>query len=181
MAGQLPIIHDIPRYEVLREEAQHFPDLDPSACFAFLHLLKTGDQLLALDAEILARLGTRQGRFNLLMILGHCADELPAAAELAEYTGVTRATITGLLDGLERDGLIERRSDLADRRMIRVRLTAQGEGFLDRVRPSYFQWFARLMEPLSEAERQQLGALLLKVQQRMAILAGELRQDPVLN
>ncbi|HEY0792804.1 MAG TPA: MarR family transcriptional regulator [Chthoniobacterales bacterium] len=181
MPGQVPFLKDVPRYDVLRAEAQLYPELDPSACYAFLHLLKTGDQLLSLDAEFLGHLGTRQGRFNLLLILGHCAQKLPAAADLAECTGVTRATITGLLDGLEKDGLVERRDDPSDRRLVRVGLTPRGEAFLDRVRPVYFRWFARLLEPLAEPERQLLVELLQKVQQQMGVLAEELRQPAVLN
>ena len=58
MAGQIPFVKDLPRYEVLREAAEHYPELDPSSCYAFLHLLRTGDELLALvrlDLEPVAR------------------------------------------------------------------------------------------------------------------------------
>jgi DNA-binding MarR family transcriptional regulator len=42
------------------------------------------------------------------------ADNLPgglAPHELAKRAGVTRATVTGLLDGLERDGFLSRHCD----------------------------------------------------------------------
>ena len=71
-------------------------------------------------------------------------------------TGVTRATISGLLDGLEKDGLIGRRPDPEDRRLIRVHLTAAGRGFLDKIRPGYCRWLSSIMTPLDEEERQQL-------------------------
>src|SRR3954447_12637478 len=162
MPGQIPFVKDLPRYEVLREAAERYPELDPSSCYAFLHLLRTGDELLTLDAEFLGQLGTRQGRFNLMMIVAHCAHKLPAAADLADCTGVSRATVTGLLDGLEREGLIERHSDPTDRRMVRIKLTRSGEALLERVRPAYFRWLTRILEPLNESERQQLVHLLQK-------------------
>ena len=119
MRGTLTLLKALPRYEVFLEEAKHFTGLDASACYAFLPLLRTGDELLALDEQVLASHGTRHGRFNLLMILMKCTEGKATPAGLAEKTGVTRATISGLLDGLQKDGLIERRSDPQDRRLIR--------------------------------------------------------------
>jgi len=177
MPGQVPFIRHVPRYEVLQEAAHRYPGFDPSGCYAFLHLLRTADEILTLDADFLSSMGSRQGRFNLMMMVAHCAQQFPAAADLAECTGVSRATVTGLLDGLERDGLVERLGDPEDRRVVRVRLTSRGEALLERVRPAYFHWFARLMEPLSESEREHLVCLLQKVQARIAELSEEIHGE----
>lgn len=177
MRGQLTLLKGLPRYDVFLEEAKHFPDLDASACYTFLQLLRTGDELLALDEQVLTSYGTRHGRFNLLMMLLKCTDGQATPAGLAERTGVTRATITGLLDGLEKDGLIERRPDPDDRRLIRVHLTAAGHDFLDRIRPGYCRWFSSIVEPLNEEERLQLVTLLEKIRTRLSELtrSGEER------
>jgi DNA-binding MarR family transcriptional regulator len=167
MRDQLTLLKGLPRYDVFLEEAKHFPGLDASACYTFLQLLRTGDELLALDQQVLSSYGTRHGRFNLLMTLLKCADGQATPAGLAERTGVTRATITGLLDGLEKDGLIERRPDSDDRRLIRVHLTDAGRRFLDKIRPGYCRWFSSIMEPLNEEERLQLVALLEKIRSRL--------------
>lgn len=47
----------------------------------------------------------------------------PRATVCAERSGVTRATITGLLDGLEKDDLVERQHRKDDRRMLSIHLT----------------------------------------------------------
>ncbi len=47
---------------------------------------------------------------------------------LASKVALDKATLTGLLDRLERDDLTERRADPGDRRAIRVHLTAKAEG-----------------------------------------------------
>lgn len=39
---------------------------------------------------------------------------------------VSRANITGLVDRLERDGLVYREADPRDRRSLRAKITAQG-------------------------------------------------------
>jgi DNA-binding MarR family transcriptional regulator len=177
MPGSLTLLNGLPKYEVFLEEAKRFPGLDASACYTYLQLLRTGDELLARDEQVLTSYGTRHGRFNLLMMLLKYSDGEATPAGLADKTGVTRATISGLLDGLEKDGLIERRPDPADRRLIRVHLTAAGHGFLDKIRPGYSRWLSSIVEPLSEEERQQLVMLLEKIRTRLGELAltGEAR------
>lgn len=178
MGEQVPYFKNLPRYEVLRQEAERHPEFNASACFAFLHLLKTGNELIALDAQVLNSLGTRQGRFNLLLLVGKCSAPAPTAAELADNTGVTRATVSGLLDGLEKEGLIERRMDSEDRRVVRVHLTPAGAALLDKVRPAYCRWFSSVVDTLNEDERQLLVSLLERIQKQIACLAGDVSATP---
>ena len=51
MPGSLTLLKGLPRYEVFLEEAKCFPGLDASACYTYLQLLRTGDELLALDQK----------------------------------------------------------------------------------------------------------------------------------
>jgi DNA-binding MarR family transcriptional regulator len=163
------LLKDLPRYECLLEAAKEFPDLNPSACEAFLHLLRTGDESARVIEANLARHNITQGRFGVLMILmNRCAgDTLTLGpAELADAAGVSRATMTGLIDTLERDGLVTREPDKVDRRMMLVSLTAKGRALLDEILPGHFQHMTQLMSPLSEFERQSLVQLLVKIQQQ---------------
>src|SRR3954470_19155236 len=137
------LLKDVPRYECLLEAAKEFPDLDPSAAEAFLHLLRTGDEVFGLTDRNLSDHNISHGRFGVMMLLwrgGEARDSQGAAndceggprtpAELAEAAGVTRATMTGLIDTLERDGFVKREPDPNDRRMMSVRLTPEGDRFL---------------------------------------------------
>jgi len=54
------------------------------------------------------------------------------AAQLAASAAVRRPTLTALVDGLEKEGLLERRSVEGDRRGIRLELTPRGLALLDR-------------------------------------------------
>jgi DNA-binding MarR family transcriptional regulator len=176
MRGSVTLLKGLPRYDVFLEESKHFPHLDASACYTFLQLLRTGDELLALDEQVLSSFGTRHGRFNLLMMLGHCAVGKATPADLAEKTGVTRATISGLLDGLEKEGLVERCPDRENRRSIQVKLTGAGQDFLEKVRPGYCRWFTSVVEPLNQDERKQLLALLEKIQIRLGEISSQYRE-----
>jgi len=180
----LLLLRDLPRYECLLEAAKEFPDLDPSAAEAFLHLLHTGDQVFGVSDRSLAEHNISHGRFGVLLLLWRslrpraarllgCDECVPGPrtpAELADAAGVTRATMTGLIDTLERDGFVKREPDTNDRRMMSVRLTPAGEKFLVGFLPGHFQAIAALMSPLSESERKTLVGLLGKVQQQAATL-----------
>lgn len=99
-----------------------------------------------------------------------CEPGLSTPAELADAAGVTRATMTGLVDTLERDGFVKREPDPIDRRQMSVRLTPRGEKFLDAFLPGHFKAIAALMSPLNETERKTLVRLLNKIQQQAAAL-----------
>jgi DNA-binding MarR family transcriptional regulator len=169
----LLMLKDLPRYECLLEAAREFPDLDPSATELFLHLLRTGDEAFRVVEAHLAQHDITQGRFGVLMALwGNCqqgSDAVPLTpAEIADRTGVTRATITGLIDTLERAGFVTRTPHEGDRRMTSVKLTARGEKLLTKILPAHFREMAWLMSPLDEAERKTLVRLLTKVLARAA-------------
>lgn len=180
----LLLLRDLPRYECLLEAAKEFPDLDPSAAEAYLHLLHTGDEAFGVSDRSLASRNISHGRFGVLMLLwrsgqprtarlmgaDECVSGPRTPAELADAAGVTRATMTGLIDTLERDGFVKRAPDPDDRRMMSVRLTPAGEKFLIEFLPGHFKAIAALMNPLSEAERKTLVRLLGKIQQQAAAM-----------
>ena len=171
----LLMLKDLPRYECLLEASRELPDLDPSATVVFLNLLRTGDEAFRVVESHLARYDITQGRFGVLMALwGVCQRTGSAAqltpAELAEHTGVTRATITGLIDTLERSGLVTRVPHPGDRRMMSVGLTPRAEDLLLQILPEHFRQMARLMDALSESERKTLVRLLTKILSRAADL-----------
>ncbi len=93
------------------------------------------------------------------------AEQCSTPAGLAEKVGVARATMTGLLDTLEKDGVVSRGDDLHDRRTVVVRLTDSGRALLEKMLPDYFATVARIMQPLNAAEQRQLVRLLQKIQQ----------------
>jgi len=180
----LLLLKNLPRYECLLEAAKDFPDLDPSAAEAFLHLLRAGDEAFGVTDRNLAAHNISHGRFCVLMLLwrsaqtraakmwggGDCSPGPRTPAELADAANVTRATMTGLVDTLERDGYVKREPDPDDRRMMSVRLTVRGEKFLHQFLPGHFKIASAVLSTLSEAERKTLVHLLGKILEQTAIL-----------
>lgn len=154
------------KYNALLEEAQRrgMPDVEGiRLCFQTLSLAAGIDRDCA---ALLAPHGLSEGRFVLLFLLDTAPDGL-APNTLAERAGVTRATITGLLDGLEREHLVARHAEANDRRGLRIRLTPAGKQVAQAVFEQHSHWIAGLYGDLSSTERKQLLGLLDKVAQRL--------------
>ncbi|MEY5026904.1 MAG: Transcriptional repressor MprA [Verrucomicrobiota bacterium] len=161
------LLKQLPRFECLLQAALRFPDLHPSSTSAFLHLLRTGDLVFDSEAECLAQAGLSQGRFSILMLLFRHPETPQTPASLAEEAGVTRATMTGLLDNLEKDALVARTPCPSDRRLTLVHLTPKASELLERIVPVYFRHVASLLACLSDAEKNQLIGLLQKIQESL--------------
>ena len=164
----LLMLKDLPRYECLLQAARRYPSLDPSATDAFLNLLRTSDAVFSAEAKFFAERRISQGRFRVLMLLNRGCDNFFTPASLADTCGVTRATMTGLLDTLEKDQLTTRDTDPRDRRTIQVTLTPKGRALIEGLAPDYFRCVAGIMQPLDEVERTMLVTLLHKIQQGQA-------------
>ncbi len=133
------------------------------ACFELLTLAG------AIDRDCAARLVPHrlsESKFVLLFLL-HDKPEGLSPHELAERAGVTRATITGLLDGLERDGFIARRGGLDDRRKVAVSLTEAGQKTARDLFNEHTEWVASLFEGFADDERKTLNTLLQRIWQNL--------------
>ncbi len=76
--------------------------------------------------------------------------------DLAERLLVTKGNICGLIDRMESGGLVQRRSDPADRRTNRMFLTRAGRAALARAAPGQMALLKKVMGALTAAELQQL-------------------------
>ncbi len=86
-------------------------------------------------------------------------DVLPVGA-LAEGAGIAQPTATRMLDGLERQGIVERRPSTADRRSVEVELTARGRRLLNRKRKLVDEKRQAVFESLEAADRESAARLL---------------------
>jgi DNA-binding MarR family transcriptional regulator len=82
---------------------------------------------------------------------------------LASSIGFDTSTIGGVIDRLERRGLIERRASPTDRRVRLLHATAAGAQLLDELIPGMLKAQQRLLAPLPVAERPRFMAMLKTV------------------
>lgn len=100
-------------------------------------------------------------QFGVLAVLGR----RPGASQqiLCEELDLDRSTIADLVGRLERNGLLERARDAADRRRNRLQLSPQGERTLAELRPRAEEVERILTGALKPQERHELRRLILRV------------------
>jgi len=156
-----------PKAEVLREIAQRYPEVEEDAMEVLINLQRVSAAGQCSTGQFLEPYGLSDGKFYVLCSL--FTEEImgrpePSPSEIAGHLGVTRATITGLLDGLERDGYLERRHDSRDRRALTIHMTGKTRRFLDEFIPDHSRRINAVMANLSTDERRQLIGLLSKIE-----------------
>jgi DNA-binding MarR family transcriptional regulator len=77
----------------------------------------------------------------------------PTLGELAEAEQVQPPTVTRLVTSLEIAGLVARETDGADRRVVRVKITAEGRRNLQRIRALKNAFLTRRLASLGPAEK----------------------------
>ena len=98
--------------------------VDTAAVEALASLRVASRALHLLQERWGAMHGLSEGRMGILFRLLRCGD-MPLGT-LADDLVMTPRNVTGLVDHLERDGLVERVPDREDRRSVRARLTPAG-------------------------------------------------------
>lgn len=115
-------------------------------------IVRTSSLLLRAAGRFFANYVVTEVQFNILMALQGHQDGL-SQQELSERLVVTKSNIVGLLDRLEKTGLVRRQSDPEDRRTNRVTLTAEGKAIVKKIEGDYIAEIDRLLSGLSKTEK----------------------------
>jgi DNA-binding MarR family transcriptional regulator len=103
---------------------------------ALLQLLRTADAILDASRIFFAPWDLSASQFNVLNLLYGLPEGL-SQTDVGRQLIVHRSNVTGLVDRLEKRGLVERRELAGDRRVYQVVLTAEGNRVMEEVLPLY--------------------------------------------
>ncbi len=118
------------------------------------------------------RYGTTLPRFDLMAQL----ERAPAGLrmnELSKRMMVTGGNVTGITDGLAREGLVERVADPDDRRAWLVRLTRAGRRAFAAMAAEHERWVVEAFAPLTAREMAAMAALLARLKTHVRSLEGQ--------
>jgi DNA-binding MarR family transcriptional regulator len=166
-------LNKLPERETNERIAADYIDMDLSAIETVLRFLLTSKNVSNAYTAFFNRYKLSDGKFAVLAVLDERPRQAFAPSALADRIGVSRAAVTGIIDGLETSGLVERQDDPSDRRMQVIQLTAQGKELLETMMPEHYRRTAKLMSSLTEVERTLLRALLEKIQGGLSALSEE--------
>ncbi len=132
---------------------------------AWLHLVRVHQRIGQEEYAYLAEHGLTPAQFD---VLAHLASEPGLNQQtLAERLLVTKGNVCGLIDRMERDGLVERRPDPSDRRSYRLQLTEAGRRAFEAAAPGLEETIASQMSHLELEDRNALLRLLARLDRRL--------------
>ncbi len=133
----------------------------------WLRLLSCTNQIESrIRQNLLSSFDTTLPRFDLMAQLERAPRGLKMS-ELSQRMMVTGGNVTGITDGLEKEGLVLREVDAADRRVNRVRLTAEGERQFRRMAAEHERWVVDLFGAFSPRQKKQLMDLLGELKEHL--------------
>jgi DNA-binding MarR family transcriptional regulator len=141
---------------------KRFTEVDVAALRALLTLRAAAQQVDNAQAAWFAASGLTPQKFSILMLL-YSEPEPVALSNLRRFLNTTQANVTGLIAGLERDDLIERRASRTDGRVSFVSLSRSGKRIVAAKLPGYLGFSREALRSLSQGEKKTLVTLLTRV------------------
>jgi MarR family 2-MHQ and catechol resistance regulon transcriptional repressor len=144
------------------------PEKENTSEAALYNVVRTFTLLNRLFQRHYAQFDLTPAKLNVLMLVKHVGGEegLPQR-EIAKRLIISGSDVTGLIDRLEKEGLLTRRGASSDRRVKLIKITPKGSVLLDKLWPVHIEQVERVMSPLSKREQEQLIALLTKVRAKL--------------
>jgi DNA-binding MarR family transcriptional regulator len=153
----------------------------------WVHLRQTYDLLSSYEAEKFLRSHITYEQYLVLWIIHYFTyvknDEPFIITNLATILGRDTATVSQLVDRMEKKGLIKKIKNLSDRRAVRLIITDKGKNtFLDNAKPNLLL-VNHLLSVYTESELRTLIRLIKKLRKRVKDEFGiaQIKPDPDLN
>jgi MarR family transcriptional regulator, 2-MHQ and catechol-resistance regulon repressor len=134
-----------------------------------LNLIRAGTLLYREMEDYLFRYGLTLPQGNVLWTLNaRSPDAGMPITEIAHSQGVSKANMTGIIDRMEREGLVRRVADPGDRRVTLIEMTDKAKTLMQTLTPAYDQHVTKMLDSiLSEQEQAQMIQMLVKVRQSL--------------
>jgi DNA-binding MarR family transcriptional regulator len=142
---------------------KRYPNASATATECAMNLVQTADLLEKSIAGLLVPFKLSPATGLVLSILAD--SETPVSPnQIADHLIISRASVTSLLDSLEKREYVKRQPHPSDRRMLLVELTNSGRQVANQFRPIVHQHQKVWLNVLKEKEKEQLIQTLHRLQ-----------------
>ena len=159
-----------PRQQLFLDLARQVPEADIAAVETYLYFSRVASDLFANQQVFFGRYELSEGKLIVLLLLRQAPHYRLTPSALAEAAGVTRGTMTGLLTGLERSGLVKRDEHPEDGRMFSIELTEAARELLEQMLLERINRIMQFMSSLTKEEQHHLLVLLEKMERGLPAL-----------
>lgn len=160
------------RDEFLRLLAKEHSDLSNVHTEMLVSLFRLCNALEISREKNLQCFGLSEARLFVLLSI-HYGGASSKAADIAKTLGVSRAAMTGLVESLVKDGLVERKDCAEDRRVCFLKPSKKGQNLINKVLPEHFRSLKKFAEALSQKEASQMTQFTDVLDESLRKLAPE--------
>ncbi|ADH93272.1 MarR family winged helix-turn-helix transcriptional regulator [Arcanobacterium haemolyticum] len=139
------------------------PDLAPEPFAIFSRLLRLTRHVERMRKTVFARHGLETWEFEMLAALRRTPEHTLTAGQLMKETLVSSGTVTNRLDRMAAKGLLERKSDDRDGRVVYVKAAEKGLFLVDAAVEDLLSTEARIIEPYTLAENAEAAAYMRRL------------------
>jgi DNA-binding MarR family transcriptional regulator len=150
---------------------ERYPGAEAKATEAAMNLARASDLLVRRIAELVQPFKLSPSSALVLSVLADASSQL-APSEIADRLILSRASVTSLLDSLEKSGLVRRTAHPTDRRMLLIELTDAGRRTAHEYRVVVHRHEKDWMAALSSDEKDRLIDVLHRIQTALADAAS---------
>ena len=136
----------------LKDELGLDQAIETTAHECLLNILYTGTMIYKVSYAYFRKYGITDAQFNVLIQLKYAQAHTLSQADLGRRLVVNKADMTGIIDRLEKAGLVERTDHPRDRRINVIRITGKGKTVVDKLEPGYFEGVKKLLSAIPEAD-----------------------------
>lgn len=164
----------------LQNLKQRMPDLPVSGILMCRLLLHIGREMAAGFEQQIRPYGLAEAEFRVLTTLFSQPDGVAHPSDLCARASQSPANMSRISDALVDRGLITRMSSIHDRRRMVLRITEEGETFVQQLLPMLHGPLRRMLKDFPESEQRQLVAQLKKLGAVLEQLSAPATAEPVL-
>jgi len=115
-----------------------------------LNVLYTATMLYKASYVYFRQYGITDAQFNVLIQLRYEKQQELSQADLGRRLVVNKADMTGIIDRLEKAGLVMREDHPKDRRVNIIKITRKGRDIVNKLEPGYFTAVKKAMSSMSK-------------------------------
>jgi len=153
---------------VMEKIGQHLSERELQGLRTVFTLRATAQHVDNAISEWMAGSVGSVARYHILMALWASKGKGISHKHIVAAMGVTRATVSGLMTALERDGLVKSQVDGEDRRKLIAQLTANGEAVIKKQHELNLVRFRAVFSSFTSEELSSLTALLHRFREAFA-------------
>jgi DNA-binding MarR family transcriptional regulator len=158
----------------LKEELKLDQAIETMEHECLLNIFYTATMLYKASYAYFRQYGITDAQFNVLIQLHYAKQQGLSQVDLGRRLVVNKADMTGIIDRLEKAGLVGREDHPKDRRINIIKITRKGRGMIDKVEPGYFKGVKQLMSGMPKGDMKTIMKSMEKIREnvRQEKLAG---------